>query len=219
MIAPLLVGLALWRGQQIVVVAVLLAALRYPGPAVLGLTAWIVISRMRRVAQVARPDDEARVLDRLMSELDGGASPRAAVAAASRLGGPVDLAPARRRIEAGLPAPDVAAALRDALPHNGRLIAAAWALAADAGAPAGPVMSLLARRAAERGRLDRERRALTAQARATAWLIAGLPLAVCAVLAATGRLGAGPGLPLVAAGAALQVVGVWIVVLMMRRAE
>ena len=62
----------------------------------------------------------------------------------------------------------------------------------------------------------RERRALTAQARATAWLVAGVPLGLFAVLAVTGRIDIGPSLPIAAVGLGLQLVGVAVVVLMLR---
>ena len=118
-----------------------------------------------------------------------------------------------------LPSRRIAVALRDALPTNGRLAAAAWALAGESGAPAAPVMASLAGRAAERGKLDRERRAATAQSRATAWVIARLPLAVLIALWVTGRLASGPALPVLLVGVALQVVGLSIAVAMVRRAS
>lgn len=218
MTAPALIAVLLWRADRIAPVLIALAALRYPGHAALGLAAWIAVERLRR-GKGAQPDDEARLLDRLVAELEGGASPRSALLAVARRSGPIDLSAAGRAIVAGRPARDVARSLAAALPRNGHLVAAAWGLTAEAGAPAGPVMGQLARRAGERGRLDRERRALTAQARATAWLIAGLPLAVCVGLAVTGRIQPGPALPVVLAGVLLELVGLAIVGTMLRRAS
>ena len=218
MTLAVLAAVALWRDGRIVVLAAAVLAVRRP---VLGLAAvavWVTVSRLR-AAPSSGPDDEAATLERIVAELRGGASPRAALVRVASASPPVELAPAARAAEAGLSAGHVAPRLAECLPRNGRLTAAAWALASEAGAPAGPVMSLLARRAAARGRLDRERRALTAQARATAWLIGGVPLAVCAVLALTGRIGAGPAAPILAAGIALQFAGLAVVALMIRRAS
>ena len=76
---------------------------------------------------------------------------------------------------------------RAALPVNGRLAAAAFRLAAVTGGRVAALFHTLAARAAEVGRLNRERRALTAQARASAWVVGGVPLALLA--AAGGRPG------------------------------
>lgn len=207
----------LWRGDRLMPLLLAFAALQHPGVSLAVITIWVVVSRLRSGGQTT-PDEEALLLDRLVGELEGGTSPRAALLAIGRRGGVIRLDATTRMVSAGLPAQTIARSLREALPFNGRLTAAAWALAGDMGAPAAPVMGLLARRAAERGRLDRERRALTAQARATAWLIAGLPLAVLVGLAVTGRISPGPTLSVVLVGCALQVAGLAIVVLMMRRA-
>lgn len=206
---------SLWFGAPLLPVVVVLLAFAHPLLAVAGAAAWAVISRMR-VAGAPEPEDEVRILDRIVSELQGGASPRAALVAAARRERIVDLSAVERFVVAGLPAPAIAAELADTLPLNGRLVAAAWALAGETGAPAAPIMSLLAGRASERSRLVRERRALTAQARATAWLIAGLPLVVLLGLAVTGRIGPGPGLSVVMVGVALQCAGLAIVAVMMR---
>jgi tight adherence protein B len=217
-VIAVMLGAALWRPGPVLPVVIVLAAVNHPVHALIAAVLWAVLAHGRR-AGGPDPDDEAAALHRIVSELEGGASPRAALRAAARSSGPVDLRHAARLVEAGMPARRIAASVGEALPHNGRLAAAAWALAGEAGAPAGPVMAALARRASERGRLDRERRASTAQARATAWLIAGLPLAVLVVLIASGRLGFGPALPIVLTGVALQAAGLTVVATMLRRAS
>jgi tight adherence protein B len=193
-------------------------ALSYPGPALAVMAGWVVVHRLRTTSGPT-PDAEAAALAGLVAELEGGSSPRAGLVRLARSSKDVDFGSPARLIAAGMPSHRVAGALGAVLPANGRLAAAAWALAGESGAPAAPVMAALARRAAERGRLDRERRAATAQARATAWVIAGLPLAVLVGLWATGRVGAGPALPVLLVGVALQVVGLAIAVVMVRRAS
>lgn len=216
MLSVVVVGLVLWRGEAVLPIVLVVLALHRPVIGLIAIAGWAVWARMRPLTGPT-PDDEATALDGIVAELEGGASPRAALVAASRRPGPIDLTAPARMVEAGLPADGIARSMAAVMPHNGRLVAAAWALAGESGAPAAPIMRLMADRAAERGRLDRERRALTAQARATAWLIAGLPLVVLVGLVVTGRVGAGPGLPVIAAGVALQVAGLAVVVWMLRR--
>lgn len=215
MLIGLVVASILWRARAVAPALVVVAAFRFPAPALAAAGVWAVVARLRRDSGPS-PDDEARMLDRVIGELEGGASPRAALVAVARRSRSIDLSVPARLVAAGMPADRVSRALGSVLPHNGRLTAAAWALAGEAGAPAAPVMRLLARRAAERGRLERERWALTAQARATAWLIAGMPLAVLGVLVLSGRVGPGPALPVVAVGVALQLAGLGVVVAMLR---
>jgi Flp pilus assembly protein TadB len=112
--------------------------------------------------------------------------------------------------------------LGSALPVNGRMTAAAWLLAAESGGPAAAVMQSLAVRAAREGELIRERRALTAQARASAWVVAGLPAVLLVGAVGSGRLDTtgDPALGfIVALGVGLQALGVVVVVAMVRRAE
>ena len=207
-------GLVLWAGASPLPMLAVVVSLRYPAPALAAIGLWIVLGRRGRGGP--SPDDEARFLGGVVTELHGGASPRAAVIRSAEREEKIDARLAARAAELGLESPRLAAGLAGALPVNGRLAGAAWAISADAGAPFGPVLQLLAHRAAERGRLLRERRALTAQARATAWLVAGVPLGLFAVLALTGRVDIGPSLPIAVVGMGLQAVGVGVVVLMLR---
>jgi Flp pilus assembly protein TadB len=208
-------GLVLWTGLSPLPLLATVAALRFPLAALIGVTAWIVVWRFL-ADRGPSPDDEARFLSDVVTELHGGASPRVAVIRASAREESIDARLATRAALLGLDSARLATGLTGALPINGRLAGAAWAISTDSGAPFGPVMRLLAHRAAERGRLLRERRALTAQARATAWLVAGVPLGLFALLVATGRIDTGPSLPIAAVGLSLQVVGVAVVVLMLR---
>lgn len=209
-------GLILWVGLSPLPLLVTVAAFRFPLPALLVVAVWVVYQRFL-ADRGPSPDDEARFLGGVVTELHGGASPRVAVIGASAREESIDARLATRAVLLGLDSARLATGLTDALPINGRLAGAAWAISTDSGAPFGPVMRLLAHRAAERGRLLRERRALTAQARATAWLVAGVPLGLFAVLAVTGRIDVGPALPIAAVGIGLQLVGVAVVVLMLWR--
>ncbi len=217
MSAAMVAAVVAWSGGSIVPVAFVALAFAFPRTAMAAAAAWAGWSWIRR-ARGPDSDDEARFIEEIVTELDGGASPRAALIRAGRRPIGIDGGRCARAAATGLPGDQVAAALTEALPRNGRLAGAAWALTSESGAPASPVMRLLARRAGERGRLDRERRGLTAQARATAWLIAGLPLALFAMLLATGRVHAGPSLPVAAIGFGLQAAGIGLVALMLRRA-
>jgi Flp pilus assembly protein TadB len=209
-------GLILWTGLSPLPLLAAVAAFRFPVAALLAVAAWIAYGRL--LADIGpSPDDEARFLGGVVTELHGGASPRVAVIGASAREESIDARLATRAALLGLDSARLATGLTGALPINGRLAGAAWAISTDSGAPFGPVMRLLAHRAAERGRLLRERRALTAQARATAWLVAGVPLGLFAVLAVTGRIDVGPALPIAAVGIGLQLVGVAVVVLMLWR--
>ncbi|MDX1384833.1 MAG: type II secretion system F family protein, partial [Thermoanaerobaculia bacterium] len=158
----------------------------------------------------------------MAAELAAGAPPRTALAAAASRDGDPALGRAARLAEAGMAVDLVSEELVVALPVNGRLAAAAWHLVATAGGPASAMFELLAVRAADEGSLRRERRALTAQARASAAVVAGLPIVLLLGMAATGRLRAGtdPALGLVVAvGLGLQAAGLAVVWTMLRRSS
>jgi Flp pilus assembly protein TadB len=186
-----------------------------------GLSVWAVRERHLQQRGTPGPDDEAAFLQGLAAELAAGSPPRAALVSASSRARTLDLRPAVRLAAAGLDAERVAVALRDALPTHGRLAAAAWTLNATAGGPAAGLFEVLAVRAADDGALIRERRALTAQARASAWVVAGLPMVLLAGMFATGRLspGSDPAMGLIlAVGIGFQAAGVAVVWSMLRRA-
>jgi tight adherence protein B len=195
-------ALAFWRPLWLLAAAVL----------------WAVLARQRR--RRAGPGDEADFLQGLAAELGAGAALRSAVVAAAARAPALDLGRACRLAGAGLPAGEVGEALEAALPVNGRLAAAGFRLASFTGGRAAGLFHSLAGRAFEVGRLERERRALTAQARASAWVVGGLPIALLAMLVVTGRAGAllsDPAGPVVlAVGLGLEALGVGIVWLMVR---
>jgi len=214
-----LLSLSIAAGAPLLVVAV--AALAFWRPlwllAAAGLWALLARRRRRRVG----PGDEADFLQGLAAELGAGAALRSAVVAAAARAPALDLGRACRLAGAGLPAEQVGAALQAALPVNGRLAAAAFRLASSTGGRVAGLFHSLAARAADVGRLERERRALTAQARASAWVVGSLPVAVLVMLAATGRagtlLGDAAGPAVLALGLGLEAAGVAVVWLMVRR--
>lgn len=210
-----LLGLVLWSDSSPLPLLVALVALRYPLVALVITAAWTTLFWIRR-DRGPTPDDESRFLEGVAAELHGGASPRAAIIRSAGRESTLDARRAVRAAALGLESTRLSASLASALPINGRLAGAAWAISSESGAPFGPVMGLLAQRAADRGRLLRERRALTAQARASAWIVAGVPIGLFALLVLSGRIDIGPSAPIAAVGAALQLVGVGLVVLMLR---
>ncbi len=214
---------ALALGAPPGVVAVVAVALYQPVWFLVGAAGWAVAARIR-AGERAGPDDEARFLQGVAAELDGGASLRGALVEAAGRASRLDLQPVVRRAALGRPMAEVAAALRASLPLNGRLAGPALGLAAATGGRSAAVFSGLAVRAAAQGDLARERRSLTAQARLSAAIVAGAPLVLAAALAVGGGsasllgLGAG-GVALAAIGLGLELAGVAVVWWMIRRAE
>jgi tight adherence protein B len=221
MLSAVVLSLSIAAGAPLLVVAV--AALAFWRPlwllAAAGL--WAVLARRRQGRP--GPGDEVDFLQGLAAELGAGAALRSAVVAAAARAPALDLGRACRLAGAGLPAEQVGEALQSALPVNGRLAAAAFRLASATGGRVAGLFHSLAGRAAEVGRLERERRALTAQARASAWVVGSLPIALLIMLGITGRagtlLGTAAGPLVLGVGLGLEAAGVTVVVLMVRRAD
>lgn len=183
---------------------------------------WSIRSRRRRARP--GPSDEVALLNGLAAELRAGASLRMALVAGAERAPRLDLTSAVRAAAAGRPMSDVAALLADALPGNGRFVAAALRLTAASGGSAAAVFEQLALRAAEAGELSRERRALTAQARLSALVVGGAPIAVQLLLLVTGRahalLAFGPvGHAIAVVGIGLELAGFAAVAVVLRNAE
>lgn len=185
-----------------------------------GALAWLGRKRLTRSDREAV--DEARFCAAVSAELHAGASLRVAVAAAAERGPGPDLERLAVAARTGEPSEEVARLIERALPEVGRHAAHAFELALETGAAPSRVFDRLTEGALHRADLRREQRTLTAQARLSAYVVGGAPVAVVALLFATGRisldgiLGAqgvvmGMGLALVATGLAV----VW---LLMRRA-
>ncbi len=222
MVIVVLAALAVAAGSPIAMVALGWLALEHPAIELVVIAALAVPGWLRRRRARPGPDDEAAFLLAMGSELSGGASLRTALVAAAQRSPRLDLAPAARAAAAGLPAATVARLLRSALSANGRIASASFVLAAESGGPAATVMQSLALRAARDGELQRERRSLTAQARASAWVVAGLPAVLLVGTVVSGRLDSG-GDPLlgviVVVGVGLQAAGVAVVAAMLRGAD
>ncbi len=222
MLSAVVIALALAAGAPLPALGVAVLAMWQPLWLLAAAAVWAVPARLRRRRGGAGPADEAGFLQGLASELDAGASLRAAVTAAATRVPALDFSHACRLAAAGLPAEEVGEALQSALPGNGRLVAAAFRLASATGGRVAALFHTLAARAAEVGRLNRERRALTAQARASAWVVGGVPVALLVLLAVSGRLGSllshPAGVMVLAAGLALEAAGVAVVWVMVRGA-
>lgn len=222
MVTVVLVALGLLAGVPTVLVVIGWLVAIEPALALAGTAGYAAWAGWHRRRRRAGPDEEAAFLLALSAELIAGASLRSSLDSAGGRSSRLPLRAASRAAAAGLPAPLIAGMLGDALAVNGRIAAAAWLLAAESGGPAAAVMQSLAVRAAREGELIRERRALTAQARASAWVVAGLPFVVLTGSFASGRLdiAGDPALGVVVAvGLALQIVGVAVAAMMVRRSE
>ncbi len=222
MVTIVAMALGLVAGIPVVIVILGWVVATDPALALVGAGGYAVWAWWRRRRRQLGPDDEAAFLQALSAELTAGASLRSSLVTAGERNDRLAVGGASRAAAAGLPAPIVARMLGDALAVHGRIVAAAWLLAAESGGPAATVMQSLAVRSAREGELIRERRALTAQARASAWVVAGLPFVVLAGSLVSGRLDVGgdPALGFVVAlGLGLQLTGIAVVVMMVRRSE
>ncbi len=224
MLTALVVAGAVAAGAPFAAVLALWLALARPVwflAAVAAFTVWHLRARLR--TRSGGLDAEAAVLRAAASELAAGASLRWALASAARSAGRIDLSRVERLCSAGRPMEEIAGAVEQSLPVNGRRAAAALHLSGRTGAAPRRVLERLAAQAADLGALARERRVMTVQARMSAALVGGAPLLLLAVLGATGRLsgllGEPAGRALLAVGIGLLVVGIAVVVLMVARAD
>lgn len=201
------VALALVGGPHPAWAGILAFAYLSPSGFLAAAGGWGVFQAIQRGRARRRlPAAEADFLRGVAGEVEAGASIRQAVVASADRADVLDLAPVVRLAAAGRPAAEVATALQQALPLNGRLAGAAYHLVVDTGARASAVFAGLAVRAADVGELARERRALSAQARFSAWLVGGVPVVATIALMALGR---GP--ELAGAGGPMTLVGVGLV--------
>jgi tight adherence protein B len=144
---------------------------------------WYLRHRRRRHGQRGR--DESRQLetaiDVLVGELRVGAHPATAFAvAAEETAGPVARAcravAARARLGADVAAGLRGAAAASAMPSHWGRLAVCWQLAADHGLPMAAVVRATQRDIAERQRFSEQVRSAMAGARATATILASLPV-------------------------------------------
>ena len=215
-------AMALVAGVHPVGVAAMALAAISPRGFLLAVAAWALYSWNQRRRAAAGPDDEAALLRALSAELRSGASLRSALAEAAHSVPSLDLAASVRVAAAGMPVDLVADDLVQTLPENGRLVAAAFRLSSWSGARVAAVFDNLASRAAEAADLSRERSAATVQARLSAAIVGLAPLAISLFLFATGRVSIPEGVGVIGAvvvglGLALEVAGLAIVAVIIRR--
>jgi tight adherence protein B len=215
-------GLAL--GIHPAVVALAALASIEPRLVLVGAVMWGIVAAIRRRKSRITPDDEATYFRALSAELRAGASLRGAIGEALYRVPGLSLGPAVRYAEAGMPMSEIADAVETRFPENGRLAAAAFRLSDWSGARVADTFEGLAERAAASAELVRERKAATAQARLSALVVGIAPVAFATLLFATGR-GSGLmahgtiGVLVLGAGLALELIGLIVVAMIIRRAE
>ena len=223
LIAVLLAG-GLFLGIHPVLLALAALAALEPHLILVGAAVWAVVHAVRRRRNRVTPDDEATYFRALSAELKAGASLRGALGEAVDRVPALSLDRAVRFAAAGAPMSEIADVVQVQFPENGRLVGAAFRLSDWSGARVADTFAGLADRASVSAALARERRAATAQARMSAIVIGIAPVAFAALLLATGR-GAGLldhgviGLVILGTGLALEVLGLIVVALIIRRAE
>ena len=153
----------------------------FPWLAAAALTVLVVRQRL----QQDRTSRDVRFCRGVADELRGGASLRAGVAAAAEEVGEFRLA---RACRIGSPYRDLAAQLQHALPEVGMQAATAIQVAGLSGGRAAEAFEALALLAVDDQELDGELRAATAQVRASAAVIASLPVFLVVGLIAVGRM-------------------------------
>lgn len=188
--------------------------LPHPGRRGRGRRARLPVPRWRRSSGAERRRAELEWVEALAGETRAGRDPASAVLAA----GPLALAsPAVVLATAAAGSGgDVAAALRSdaAASDLVRAVAACWEVAHGSGAGLSASLTALADAARENERVRRDLRAGLAEPRATAWVLAGLPLVGLALGASLGAdplawlLGTTIGRLVLGAGLVLEAIGV-----------
>lgn len=182
-----------------------------------------VVHRYVKRGKTHNADTEAAFLRAVAAELRAGTSLRIAIADAAAAS-PLGLGGAARLARAGAPIGRVADVLGERLRHNGVAAAAAVELSAWSGARVAGVFDGLAERATEAAELRREQRAATTQARLSALVVGLAPLAFTTLLLAGGGIeslqrAGRAGLFIVGVGLSLELAGLLVVALILRRAE
>ena len=224
MLTAVLLAGGLAVGIPPVIIAIAALAAIEPRLVLAGAAVWGIVAAIRRRPALVAPDDEATLFRAMAAELRSGASLRSALAEASHRVPQIALDRPVRLAAAGMSMTDVAGSVEVQLPVNGRLAAAAFRLSDWSGARVADTFEGLAQRAAATAELARERKAATAQARLSALIVGVAPLVFTVLLVATGR-GAGLvahgglGWLVLGMGLGLEVVGLIIVAVIVRRAE
>ncbi|MBD8870923.1 type II secretion system F family protein [Nocardioides donggukensis] len=219
-IAGLLPGLVLLGAGAVALIAVTgsTALVRAAVVVAAAVTAgWLLRRSRRRAAAARRTGIQVReTCDALAAELAAGQTPQAALDAAGR-----HWAAARRLARTARLGGSVPEALRalSCQPGAGdlRLVAGAWQVSHRSGGGLAESLAVVARMLREREASRRVVRSELASARATANLVAGLPVLTLTVGSGGGAapaaflIGTGPGVALLAAGLGLAGIGLaWI---------
>lgn len=215
-----LLAAAIVTGAHPALIGIAALAIVEPRLVIVGAAGWGAYSYLQR-RRSAGADTEAAFLRAMAGELRAGTSLRLALAE-SAVRFPLGLEPAARLARAGMPMDGIAPLLRGQLEHNGVTAAAALELSAWSGARTAAVFEGLADRATEAAELRREQRAATIQARLSAWVVGLAPLVFTALLLAAGGAGSlgragGVGMTVIAVGVTLEIAGLAVVALMLRR--
>ena len=176
------------------------------------------------VLRKSRPDpyQEVAYLQAVSAELQAGRSLRQALIDASVRAPDLDLTRVVRLCRSGRPMTEVATVTAGALPGTGRLVGAAVRIAAESGGRVSTAFATLAGIQADRIELRREVRSAGSSARASVFVLAGLPVfgllfagasGMLAELMAMGRVGP----ILVAIGSALLIGGATVTLLIGRK--
>lgn len=222
MLTVALVATAIAAGAHPVVIALAALSVVEPRLVLAGAAGWALFNLVRR-RRTSSADVEATFLRALAAEIGAGSSLRLALAdAATRV--QLDLDPAVRLARAGMSMDRVANALSKQLAHNAVAVGAAFELSDWSGARTAAVFEGLADRATEAAQLEREKAAATAQARFSAWVVGLAPLVFTALLLAGGGFGSlrragGAGFFVIGLGLALEVAGLAVVALILKRAS
>lgn len=174
--------------------------------------------------RVPAGDAEPLFLAGVAAQLRAGASVRTAIVDAARQAEGLTLERATRLAAAGAPMAEVGEALDSALPMSGASVAMALRAGTASGGRLAAGLDALVETVFDKATLRHEVQAATASARASAWLIGGLPVVGAIGLVVSGRLGALAGLGPVGWGMALfggglVLAGAAAVVSMVRAAE
>jgi len=224
MLTAVLLAGGLVMGFPPAIIAIAAVAAIEPRLVLVGAAVWGVVAALRRRPARVPPDDEATLFRAMAAELRSGASLRSALEEAAHRVPQIELGRPVRLAAAGMPMTEVAETVEAQLPANGRLAAAAFRLSDWSGARVADTFEGLAERAAATAELARERKAATAQARLSALIVGVAPIIFTVLLVATGR-GAGLvaygglGWLVLGVGLGLEVIGLVVVAVIVRRAE
>jgi tight adherence protein B len=224
MLTAVLLAMGLAIGLHPAALAVVAVAAAEPRLVLVGAAAGAANAAVRRRPKRITPDDEATYFWALAAEIRAGASLRRAFGEAAHRVPTLSFDRPVRLALAGAPMSEIAAIVEDEFPANGRLAAAAFCLSDWSGARVADAFEGLAERATAAADLSRERSAATAQARLSAIVVGVAPIVFALLLFASGRgsglMAHGPiGVIVVATGLVLEVLGLLLVAVIVRRAE